>query len=188
MKPLRVAIFTAAALLLGAAGAGEEQQTKIEIKIADSEGDTHVSLNSDALGFDLSEMQVGETRSVVDSDGRSVLVTREEQGFKLNVDGKEIELPEVSGAHGAVFVTADSDGYGSDVDVQMHTASSVSAAIADAGIMIISDKKIDEATQEGIRSFLMSSGYDSDVKFINAERAHDDHSVKVIKKQVEVTR
>ena len=187
MKPLRIAVLTTAALLFGQVGAGEEEHA-IAIKMADDSGATHVTLNSADMGFNLQDMQVGESRSIVDEQGQNILITREEQGFKLDVDGKTIELPDVHGEHGAVFVMADSDGLDSDVDVQVHTATSVSTAIADAGIMIISDKQIDAATQEGIKSLLMSSGYDADVKFINAERAHDDHSVKVIKKQVEVTR
>jgi hypothetical protein len=57
--------------------AGEEAKHVIAIDFV-GEGDTDkvsLKLNSEDLGFELDEMQVGETRSVVDETGRAILIT-----------------------------------------------------------------------------------------------------------------
>jgi len=36
-------------------------------------------------------MQVGDNRSVVDKNGRSILVTRAEENFSFDIDGKTID-------------------------------------------------------------------------------------------------
>ena len=75
--------------LTGSAMAGDEVKMNMAIEVVGEDGmnGQYFKLNSDDLGFDLDEMQVGESRSIVDESGQSILVTRGEEGFSLNIDG-----------------------------------------------------------------------------------------------------
>jgi hypothetical protein len=154
-----------AALLIGLTGnamAGDETNMTMAIKVVgeDSAHGKHFMINSNDFGFDLAEMQVGESRSIVDESGRNILVTRAEDGFSINIDGETIELPDFDGAvHGGMHVTA------------MNEMS---------GTMILSPKPIDGATQQAIKSLLESAGYGSDVNFIDHDGA--EHGKVMIRK------
>lgn len=95
------AVFVVMGLFATTVWSGEESHQKIEIKvISDDGGDrTHLVLDSDELGFNLHDMQLGENQSVVDKEGRAVLITRTEDGFTFEVDGKTIEMPAFDGLH-----------------------------------------------------------------------------------------
>ena len=189
MNYLKTTASTVAILCFAAASvASEDVQTKMRIAVVDDGADNeiHLDLDSAEMGFNLHDMQVGENRSIVDESGQSILITRKEDGFVFDVDGKQIELPNFDGDHhGAVWVSAD---HGEDVDV--HVMKDVRFAAADSmdGIMIMSGKPIDEATQQAIKSLLESAGHGSDVNFINHEQHHGDgeHQVKVIRKTIEI--
>ena len=184
MKVLKIAIFAASLVLAGVASAGEEHQMKVRIAIDDSDGgdEVHFSLDSDDLGFNLEDMQEGETRSIVDESGRSILITREAEGFKFDVDGKTIEMPLFGAEHGAVWVD---DGDGENVEVHvMRDAEFVSSGDFD-GVTILSSEPIDDVTREGIKSLLTSSGHNGDVNFIDtSDGPHGMHEIRVIKKEV----
>ncbi len=186
MTNLKTIASTVAVLCFAAASfASEEVKTKMHIELIDdnNDGAFRIELDSDELGFNLHDMQVGENRSVIDKSGRSILVTREENGFVFNVDGETIEMPVLDGGHhGAVWVGAEHD-----PDVNVHVMKDVNFAMAegDPGIMIMSGKPIDEATQQAIKSLLESTGHGSEVNFINHEQHQGDgeHKVKVIRRQ-----
>ena len=202
MKAKQIATIVATILFATAAYSGEKNHEKIEIKvIADGEeSGTHFVLDSDDLDFDLHEMQVGENRSIVDKEGQSVLVTRTEGGFTFNVDGKTIDIlaPE---SHGDRQVWVSKGDHMESVDVDVHVMHDGEAPHAMRtkrhkmamaphmkgmeGVMIISDKEIDEATQQLIRTTLESAGHES----VHFAGGHDGglHQVHVIKKVVEVT-
>jgi hypothetical protein len=173
-----------AALLIGLAGntmAGDETKMTMAIEVIGEDGahGKHFTINSDDLGFDLAEMQVGESRSIVDESGRNILVTRGEDGFSINIDGETIELPDFhSGAHGGMHVIAD----GEDSDVNIHVMRDVNMTMMNemSGTMILSPKPIDGATQQAIKSLLESAGYGSDVNFIDHDGA--EHGKVIIKK------
>lgn len=152
----------------------------------DGGNERNFKINSDDLGFDLQEMQEGENRSIVDESGKNILVTRTSDGFSFNIDGETIDLPALHGEghHGMVWV---GDGDASEVDVHvMHdTNVTMMHEMNDTMIndtMIISGKPIDAATQQAIRDLLGSSGYASEVSFIDRDAAHDGN---VIIKKVE---
>jgi len=159
--------------LAGGALAGED--TKIEMKIAvmDGEGDDGVNftIDSDNLDFDLAEMQEGESRSIIDAEGRSILITRQGYGYTFNIDGETIELPGLMGDehHGMVWV---GEGDGSDVDVHVLRDSNFKMMHDTDETMIVSPKPIDEATQQAIKSLLESAGYGSEVNFVDRSDAH----------------
>ena len=179
-------------ILLGVAGgvfAGEEKKHVMAIEVAgdDTSEDVKFKLDSDDLGFDLDEMQVGETRSVVDESGRSVLITRNETGFSFNVDGKTIEMPHFADFDGEDIDWVSAHG---DADVNLHVVRRHGAGtLSDIdGTVVISPKPIDAATQASIQSILEAGGYGSEVEFIDHDSDTDGQVfIKKIEKVVETT-
>jgi hypothetical protein len=147
-------------------------------------GDVTVAINSEELGFDLRDlhgMQEGENRSIVDESGRNILITREADGFTLNIDGEIVELPMLFGGHHAMAWSEDGD----EVDMNVHVMRRAQFAGSHDmdGTTIISRKPIDDATKQQIRLLLESAGYESDVNFIDREAAHGEQII--IKRIVE---
>ena len=137
-----------------------------------------IKINSEELGFDLRDlhgMQEGENRSIIDESGRNILVTREADGFTLNIDGEIIELPMMFGRHHGMDWSED----GEEVDVNVHVMhrAQIEGRHDMNGTMIISGKPIDAATQQQIKSLLESAGYESEVNFIDREEAHGEQII-----------
>ncbi len=153
-------------------------------------GDVTIAINSEELGFDwreLHDMQEGENRSIIDESGRSILVTREANGFTFNIDGEIVEMPAVFGGYHRME-SADYTDYTDAKDVNVHVVRRTRAEgmheMHDMdGTMIISGKPIDDATKQQIRILLESAGYESEVNFIDREAAHGEQIF--IKKIVE---
>ena len=59
-------------LLSGFAVAGETEHVRMKFEINDEDGNV-VSIDSDTMDFDMTEMQVGENRSFVDDAGRNAI-------------------------------------------------------------------------------------------------------------------
>ena len=118
MKSIHTVSVLAASMLAYSAFAGEEAQTKMKMIVVDDNADDEIrlELDSDDMGFDLHDMQVGENQSIVDSEGRNILVTREEDGFSFDIEGKTIKLPAFDGDHERVWVHK----LGEDADVDVH--------------------------------------------------------------------
>ena len=171
------------ALLLGLAGnamAGDETRVTMAIEVVgeDSTNGKHFMIKSDDLGFDLEDMQVGESRSIVDESGQNILVTRGEDGFSFNVDGETIELPDFQGGeHGGMHWIAEGD---DDVNVHVMRDVNVTTMNEMAGTTILSPQPIDDATQQAIKLLLESAGYGSEVNFIDHDGA--EHGKVMIKK------
>ncbi len=112
---IRQIVFTGLVLGLAAAAfAGDEAKMKMSVVVIDdsADGEVRIELDSDDLGFDLHSMQEGESQSVVDKSGRTILISRSADSFTIDVDGKTIDLPVLDGEHhGAMWI-----GDGSDVD------------------------------------------------------------------------
>ncbi len=99
---LETSILALAALGLTAASLADEvQKTRMKIAIIDDSGDgeTRITLDSDELGFNLHDLQEGESQTVTDASGKNVLVTRTADGFSLDVDGETIEVPGIGEGH-----------------------------------------------------------------------------------------
>ena len=182
-------VFLAAGLLCTAqAVAGEpEAQWATRIAIAGDDGSGHspvvIKLSSDELGFDLQDLQVGESRAVVDDTGRNILITRTEDGYDFDVDGKSISMPAFEGHTGLVHA-GDFTAGNFDVEVlgdDVHFADS-----AMNGITIIAPTPLDESTKAGIRSLLQSAGRQETITFVdNGPAPHGAvksvHKIKVVK-------
>ena len=173
MKFRNVLLGVVAIGLAGSALAGEDTKMKMKIAVVDGEGDdgVHFTIDSNDLDFDLADMQEGESRSIIDEAGRSILITRQGDGYTFNIDGETIELPGLMGDqhHGMVWV---GEGDDSDVDVHVLRDSNFTMMHEENETMILSPKPIDEATQQAIRSLLESGGYGGDVNFVDRSDAH----------------
>ncbi len=187
MKLRKLALVFAALGMATAAFAGDQMKTKMAIAVIDSDshGEVRLDLDSDELGFDLQDMQEGENRSIVDKSGRSILITREADGYSFDVDGKTIKMPLFDDEiHNAVWV---GDANHGDFDFDVMHDFSIAAAHGLDGVMIVSQKPIDEATQQAIKSMLQSAGHGDEVRFIDTDGAEGGpHMIKVIEKKVEV--
>lgn len=186
---LGITVTTIAFLGLATLSLAEsESRTKMVVAVvADDSGDvTRIELDSDELGFNLHDMQEGENRSIVDKNGQTILVTREADGFRFDVNGKTIRVPEFHGSgHGKQHEMIEIDGAG--INVHVLQDGRVESMHGSGGIMILSGKPIDDATQQAIKSLLESAGHTSDVRFIDhAAPDGGPHRIKVIEKRVEV--
>ena len=120
---------------------------------------------------------------MLDDSGRSILITREADGYKIDVDGKTIDLPLFDGKHGAMWFDGDHD---VNFDVSMvHDRAMMMDHDGMNGVTIISSNEIDTVTQETIKSLLMSTGHEGDVKFIG-DGSGGLHKAFVIRKEVVV--
>ncbi len=170
MNIMKVTLAVTSLMLATATAAEEDVKMKIQIALDDGNatGGIHLNLDSESMGFNLHDMQEGEIQSIIDESGRSILITREADGFKFDVDGKTIELPLFDAAHGAMWMDHDMS---SDVNVHVIGAGNAFAHKASNGVTIISGKEVDEATREAIRSMLVSAGHVNGVEFI--EMGHE---------------
>ena len=192
MRMLKTVAVVAAFVFAVVSLAEEHNRTEIRIAVDDGAGDPHAvySWSGADMGFDLHEMQEGESRSFVDEAGRSILVTREADGMKFDVDGKTIRMPLFDGEHGPHGLARARAG---NFDVMI--AGDESGMTMD-GVTIISGKPLDASTQESIKSVLLSAGHDGQVRFVDHSTSfsgalvnpHGDHHIKVIRNEVDVTR
>jgi hypothetical protein len=94
-KALTIIFF---ALMLSAATLASEQQRRVEIMVKADDGHegaiTSFRFDSDEAGFDLEELQLGESRAYVDEDGNNLYVVRTEDGFDFDLNGRKISLPD----------------------------------------------------------------------------------------------
>jgi len=94
-KALTIIFF---ALMLSAATLASEKQRHVQIRVDAQEGhDSDIQsfrFDSDEAGFDLEELQLGESRAYVDEDGNNLYVVRTEDGFDFDLNGRKISLPD----------------------------------------------------------------------------------------------
>ena len=94
-KALTIIFF---ALMLSAATLASEKQRHVQIHVDAHEGhDSDIQsfrFDSDEAGFDLEELQLGESRAYVDEDGNNLYVVRTEDGFDFDLNGRKISLPD----------------------------------------------------------------------------------------------
>jgi len=176
-----------------------EEEMQIKIVVGGDGDTTEFDWTSDDAGFRLDDLEVGESRTLENSDGEPITVTRSEEGFAFDVNGETVTVPHM-GAHPPHMAFVDADGAVQDVNVEvLHmpdeavnvevigAAGMMGAHHAD-GITIISPQPLDESVKDSIRSVLISAGRDEEVMFIDGSGDGEGHHVKVIKKRVEVTR
>lgn len=179
-------VFFWACLIGTAAIAGEEYRTRIEIEVDDdAAGHQAFKFDSADTGFNLHELAVGETRLLTGESGNTAQVTRTEDGFEMEVDGRKIDLSDLNDLGGV---------HGEHEIEHRKTIRMIKTDDSDA-VTIISGNAIDESTRERIREALASSGQDSEVVFIDnteldaagAHQAHQRREVRIIRKKDDAT-
>ncbi len=173
---MRLSSIMIASLLISAAAlAGEDLKMKIEIAVDNGGGTpTVIRLDGDDMGFELDDLQEGESRSVVDSSGKMVLVTRTADGFVFDVDGKKIEIPGMHEDH--AIRMADDVGEETDIDVRVIKQIEIKGNANQDDVTIISGKALDDSTKEAIRSVLISAGHAGEIMFLDGSELHGEHT------------
>ena len=97
---LRTTIVSLTGLMLSIAAVAGEQHRRVEIIIDDNEG-APITFDSESAGFDPLELQLGESRSVVDEDGNTVFIVRTESGFDIESNGQRVSVPDPASLDGA---------------------------------------------------------------------------------------
>ena len=159
-KALTIIFF---AVMLSAATFASEQHRQVEVLVGTGgahDGDfTSFRFDSDEAGFDLDELQLGESRAYVDADGNNLFVVRTEDGFDFDLNGRKISLPGFLDHESIAFMHAGDEA---------HVVRSVQR------IEMISGDDID--------------GLDLDIELnFDDMEMHGDHEIHVIKKEVDVT-
>ena len=188
MKTRKLAAIAVLLIFGATAFAQEEHKMKFEVIVAEDGADetTSFSWSGADTDFDMQDMQVGESRSIIDESGQSVLITRETDGIKIDVDGKTIMMPEMPGigAHGASMAFV--DGGDMDIDVQVIGHGGFMTSGGPEGVTIITDEALDESTKASIEAVLQSAGRDDKVTFIDGSGGADGEHATIIRKRVEV--
>ncbi len=186
MKTIK-ALAWAVTLIFSAAAAEVEEKQVMKIVVAgDSSGDsTAIHWSNDESDFDMQSMQLGETHSIVDESGRWVLITREAEGFRFDVDGETVVVPDFDFDAPHMAFMGGSD-FSTDVDVEILGGYSMMPGHDSSGVTIISGEALDASTQESIKAVLQSAGRDDEVIFIVGSGAADGKHVRVIRKNIEI--
>lgn len=187
MNTLKLVVFATGLMIGAAALADVEEKREMKIVIQDASFDDSASFHwvSDESGFDMENMQVGETHSIVDESGRSVLITRAEEGFQFDIDGKTIVVPDM-GAHGMHTAFVDGSDVAADVDIEIIGNHQMMSGHDASGVTVISGEPLDASTKESIKSVLVSAGRDDDVTFIDGSGGSEGRHMRIIKKKIEI--
>ncbi len=186
MKTLKVLVW-AVTLIFSTATADVEEKRVMKIVVAgDSSGDsTAFHWSGDDSDFDMQGMQLGETHSIVDESGRSILITREAEGFKFDVDGETVVVPDFDFDAPHMAFMGGSD-FSTDVNVEILGGYSMMSSHDSSGVTIISGEALDASTKESIKAVLQSAGRDDEVIFIDGSGGSDGKHVRVIRKNIEI--
>lgn len=101
---LRTAIVSLTGLTLSIAAVAGEQHRRVEITV-DVDNGAPIAFDSESAGFDPLELQLGESRSVIDEDGNAVFVVRTEDGFDIESNGRRVSVPDPASLDGAYVDT-----------------------------------------------------------------------------------
>jgi hypothetical protein len=189
-------VFLWACLIATAAIAGEEHRTHIKIAV-DGDGEDHqiIEFDSQNSDVDLQNLAVGESKTLTDTGGEEVTVTRTDNGLEFDVGGETIEIDHMPGGmHGEHDVNIEIDGDASgDVIVKKHKSVHMIKTDSSDGVTIISGNEIDTDTRARIEEVLKDAGADGDVMFIDGSelkddmQAHEKREVRIIKKEISET-
>ena len=191
-----IAVFLWVCLIATAAVAGEEHRTQIKIAV-DGDGQDHqiIEFDSQNSDVDLQNLAVGESKTLTDTGGEEVTVTRTDNGLEFNVGGETIEIDHMPGGmHGEhdFNIEIDSDASG-DVIVKKHKNVRMIKTDSSDGVTVISGSEIDADTRARIEEVLKDAGADGDVMFIDGSelkddmQAHETREVRIIKKEINET-
>ena len=190
----RFKLAALAILIAFGAAAADEVEKKMEIRVmisGEGESDaTEIHWISDDMDFDMEDLAVGESRTLESESGKSVTITRTEEGFSFDVDGKTIMMPDM-GPHGSHMAFMGKPGEPGrpgepggpvDFDVEVTGGPHIMRAHHPEGVTIISGRPLDDSVKESIRSVLVSAGNDEEVTFIDG----GENGKHVMMKKIEI--
>ena len=164
---LALAVLPAVALMLAVpAWAGDAVERHVKIKVMTDEGGEMTEL-------DLSDLQVGETRWITSDSGKDISITREEDGYRLDIDGEETFIGSPGdGMHNRIMVQAMGHGDGEGLHEAMqsvwvtddHKVIHLDTEGAD-GVFISGLGDLDENQKADIIDALRAAGVDKEVHF-----------------------
>ncbi|MDX1406268.1 MAG: hypothetical protein R3192_17145, partial [Woeseiaceae bacterium] len=153
MKPFKLLALTVSLLFAAQVVADDVETESISVFVAGEAGHPPAPMHwidSRLSGIDIHGMQVGETQSIVDDNGRSVMITREENGFRFDVDGRSIEIPEMPRFAGYASMQADPN-MTADFDVEIVGGDFAMPLHEGNTVTIISGEPLDASVQESIK-------------------------------------
>ena len=199
MKTLQLAglaatmIFASALADEDAQGGAHEMKIQVMVMGEGTDDATTINWTSNDPDMDLHNMQIGESRSIVDDSGRAILVTKVEEGLRFDVDGNSVIMPDVGANAGYMTIAALDGTHPADESFDIEVtgaghavAGSVMASPVMDGVTIITREPLDAATQESIRAVLLSAGHSDKVSFIAGSGPTGAGNVRVIQKKVEI--
>lgn len=177
-------------LLLGGVALAQDRQSVIELAVKDNMGeDIVIRIDSKEQGFNLHELQLGESRALATTDGRPVTVTRAADSFEFDVDGRQISMP----------VMDDMDAGEQRREVRIVRRGGGGPGSNPEEVTIISPTPLDDATRTSITTALEAAGM-NEVRFVDVGemgpgphgmRGPRQHStgdeVRIVRKEVRVT-
>ncbi len=182
MNTLKLA--TLAVLLVFGGAAAQEVEKKMQLKVMVTGDDaSEINWSSDDVDFDMQDLAVGEIRTIESDSGKTVTITRAEEGFSFDIDGKTVMMPDM-GEHGTHMAFVDADGLHEaiDIDVDIDNDVHIMRAHHPDGVTIVSGKPLDESVKDSIRSVLISAGNNEEVTFIDGS----EEGKRVMVKKIEI--
>jgi hypothetical protein len=178
--------LVAAAVMVGTPAVTEERiEVKVEKHVSSSNGSTaeleheiQVGLgDAQAVALDVSDLELGESISETTDSGRVVSVTRAESGYRIDVDGREIEVIADGGEPGAVFVHASAPGAFAWHAADGADSGATEVIVRRAGmspdeVVIMGLGDLDEDARERVVDALRSAGVSKEIRIIPAGDSH----------------
>ena len=161
-----------------------------QVKVFLASGGDRVSFGGDGVqAIDIGDMELGETRYATAASGEEIAITRDEDGYLLEVGGEEIRVGTLGdAAHMKVIVGGDTAafgvGSGSWTTEDSNTISLDGHNVAFAGnlaclgggagdsVTISGAGDLDEFDRERIIDALRDAGVDKDVRFVEKTGFH----------------
>ena len=183
LLPLAVLGLLVAPALAGEHHDGEVHKKHIKIMVSPDGDDV------DAIHLDASDLEVGETRYVTSESGQEVAITREENGFRIDIDGEEtFVMTPGEGMHKRVMVhsagsgvaTANAfvmagEGEGHDMLWISDEGENVHLEGMEDTVFITGLGDLDEYERNQIIDALRAAGVEKEIKFAPAGGPHGFH-------------
>lgn len=154
MKSLKKSLiaFCIGATAMGSLAAIASEAKMVMININKNNDDNAVvdlKIDGDSDMFTLPDLQVGETSTFTSKSGKTIITTKTENGYVVDVDGKEIKIPLFEGKLGA----------------KLHKSLPIHQMNHDA--INVSGVELDETQQQIIKDAFAAAGIDKKVNFNN---------------------
>ena len=148
---------TLTALALGALAmtsvaisAADTEKRHIMIKVdksGDHDAKVDLKVDGEAEAFTMPELEVGESKTITTKSGKTILISKTEEGLTLDVEGKQVNLPSFGGNLGA----------------RIHSSLPLHKTLKDS--IQISGVKLDDNQKQIIKDAFVAAGIDKKINF-----------------------